>query len=114
MLTMRIEGPRKEVSAFIRDIKNNPQHQVIAQSMPYMEDVLENNDVVSYCQFRYTPLSEVGKAFSITLHTTSGENPEIRLDYGKVIRIGNIVQVVGKVATRLPQIPPDNPLLDEL
>ncbi|SEM74569.1 hypothetical protein [Lihuaxuella thermophila] len=103
MLTLRIEGPRNEVNAFIRDIKNDPQYNVIAQSMPYMEDIIDSNNVVSYCQFRYTHLSEIGKPLNIKLDT-DGDELDFFLDYGKVIRVGNIIQVVGKVTNFLPKI----------
>ncbi|SEN11705.1 hypothetical protein [Lihuaxuella thermophila] len=104
MLTLRIEGPRKEVNAFVRDVKFNPQYHVIAQSMPYMEDVLDNDHVVSYCQFQYSHLSEMGKALTVKLETTSGEELDFSLDYGRVIRVGGIVQITGKIAHFLPQI----------
>ncbi|SEN20785.1 hypothetical protein [Lihuaxuella thermophila] len=104
MLTLRIEGPRSEVHAFIQDVKNNPQTRVIAQSMPYMEEVLEGQNVTSYCQLQYHSLEKMGKSMVVTLETKEGENLIFSLEYGKVIRVGNIFQITGKIVTFLPKI----------
>ncbi|SEN02862.1 hypothetical protein [Lihuaxuella thermophila] len=104
MLSLKIEGPRREVNAFIQDIKNNPQARVITQSMPYFEEVLENQDVTSYCHLQYYSLEEIGKAMVVTFETKEGEDITLTLEYGKVLKIGDVLQINGKVKSLLPAI----------
>ncbi|MBA4493010.1 hypothetical protein ACFO25_08015 [Paenactinomyces guangxiensis] len=104
MLKLKVEGPEGEVQAFMNDFTNNPQCSIKSCSQPFQNDYLENDETNSFCYFDYHPLHEIGKAMVVTFQTQNGEDLTFSLEYGKVIRVGNIVHITGKISSFLPQI----------
>ncbi|RAL25709.1 hypothetical protein [Thermoflavimicrobium daqui] len=58
MLRLKVEGSAIEVYEFLRDFEQQPQYQVKNRSSEYQDDVLPNDEVISYCHFEFTPVFE--------------------------------------------------------
>lgn len=97
MLRLRVEGPANQVNAFMRDFANHPQFDVKASSNPNQNDYFENDVISSFCHFIYHPLNEINQPISVTFVTPDGRDLSFALLRGKVIRMGDVVFIMGKV-----------------
>ncbi|MBA4496431.1 hypothetical protein ACFO25_16875 [Paenactinomyces guangxiensis] len=101
MLRLRVEGPVNQVKSFMRDFSNHPQFDVKASSNLHQNDYLENDVISSFCHFEYRPLNEIVQPISVTFVTPDGRDLSFALLRGKVIRMGDVVFIMGKANTGL-------------
>ncbi|MBA4493093.1 hypothetical protein [Paenactinomyces guangxiensis] len=80
----------------MKDFGNHPQFDVKAASNLDQNDYVENDVISSFCLFEYRPLKEIIQPISVTFVTPDGKDLSFSLLRGKVIRMGDVVFIMGK------------------